>query len=70
MYEDVSPGIGVVRVPLSMRAASRAEGSLEVAAGRSGRFLREQGLIRITNTAEGVDGALLVYGEINPCFLP
>jgi len=27
-------------------------------------------LIRITNTAEGVDGALLVYGEINPCFLP
>jgi len=69
MYEDVAPGIGLVRVPLRMRAAL-SEAGLDYAAGRSARFIREQGLIRISDTVEGVDGSLLVYGEINPCFLP
>ena len=65
MYEDVAPGIGLVRLPERMLVRDSREAAISI------RYVREQGLVRIMKTVEDPSsGAVLVYGEINPCFLP
>jgi len=66
MYEDVAPGIGLVRVPdLVGRLSSSCEADIVR------RWVADQGLVTITRTLEDpASRSLLVYGEINPCFLP